>query len=136
MAISLGNATNTATTKTPEIAVKCKTLESVPETFFSFAAALSPATEGIKIEERDVKNEDGKNKIGKTIPFIMPYRLIAVSAENPYIRSLAGIIVFSTVLNIAFKYEVAESGNDIPRILKIMLSALTLDRLNGFFSNM
>jgi len=72
IATSLGNVRKTATTNIPEIAVKCSTFESVSETFFSFDLALSPATEGIKIEDRDDKKDEGKNNMGSTIPFIIP----------------------------------------------------------------
>lgn len=72
MAISLGNATNTATTNIPEIAVKCITIDNVFVTLFSLATALSPATAGISKDESDVSIEDGKNNMGKTIPLIIP----------------------------------------------------------------
>ncbi|KAF5029484.1 hypothetical protein SDC9_91520 [bioreactor metagenome] len=77
----------------------------------------------MSMEERDVKNDEGKNKRGRTIPFIIPYRLMAASVEMPYKRSLAGIIAFSTVLKMEFKYDVPDRGTEIFRILKIMLSA-------------
>lgn len=72
MATSFGNVKKTATTSIPEIDVKCSTFESVSETFFSFDLALSPATDGIKIEDKDDKKEEGKNNIGSTMPFIIP----------------------------------------------------------------
>jgi len=84
--------------------------------------ALSPATEGMSMEESEVRNDDGKNNMGKTIPLIIPYKLMAASVERPYINKRAGIIAFSTVLRIAFKYDVADRGNAIPRILNIIVS--------------
>jgi len=129
MAISSGNVMNIETTKIPEIVVKCKTCDNVLVTLFSLATALSPAMAGIKSDERDVRMEDGKNKRGKTIPLIIPYRLIAVSEDSPYNKSLAGIIVFSTVLKIEFKLDVAEIGSATPNILKVIF----FDFCFGFF---
>lgn len=63
---------NTATTNIPEIAVKCNTCDSVLVTLFSLATALSPATAGINRDESDVKIEEGKNNMGRTIPLIIP----------------------------------------------------------------
>lgn len=72
MAISLGNVINTATTNIPEMAVKCNTCDNVLETLFSLETALSPATAGINKDESEVNIEEGKNKIGRTIPLIIP----------------------------------------------------------------
>ena len=70
------------------------------------------------------KNEEGKNKRGRTIPFIMPYKPIALSTEAPYKISCAGIKIFSTVLKTEFNIEAPDKGKHMLSILGIMLSPL------------
>ncbi|MFA9424144.1 MAG: hypothetical protein ACERLG_11230 [Sedimentibacter sp.] len=117
------------TTKIPDIAVKCNTLDRVDDTLLSLDKALSPAMEGISMEERDVKNEEGKNNRGSTIPLIIPKMLMADSGEIPNNNNRAGIMAFSTVLKIEFMYDVPDRGRIIVIILKIIL----LDLAFAFF---
>ena len=111
------------TTIIPDKAVKCRTFDKVYVTLVSLFSALSPATEGINIEAKEVNKEDGKKSNGKTIPLIIPYKLIALAEDVPYKISLDGINMFSIIRSAEFIQEVAVKGIATSKILEIILSA-------------
>ena len=74
--------------------------------FLSFASASS----GIVSEEKEYKNEAGKNIIGRAIPVRIPYEAMAPASSEPLFLKLLGIKICSRATSDERKKDEKETG--------------------------
>ena len=106
------------------MAAKIKDITAVSFKIFRVAALTRPVLpfaaasdiSGISSVEIELSRVDGKNSIGKAIPFIIPNCERASSPEWGYFAKFFGTNMFSAVLRAVFRYLPEVIGTEICKI--------------------